>query len=153
MKATMLLKRDHAEAESLFQQFEKAGDDTRRAECFERIRNHLEVHAQIEEEIFYPSCQKFPDLKDKVREALSEHRMVRQLCAEIARLDPSDDDYADKVQTLHDNVAHHVEEEENEVFPLAKKHLPDDRLEDIGKQLEERKTTLLRKGRKVLAPA
>lgn len=153
MKVTLLLKRDHAEVEGLFQQFDKLTDTDRRAESFERIRQELEAHAQVEEELFYPACAKFADLKDLVQEAQQEHRMVRQLCAEISRLDPSDDEYVDKVQTLHDNVRHHVEEEENEIFPAIKKHLSDDRLDDIGAQVEQRKTALQRKGKKVLTPA
>lgn len=152
MKATMLLKRDHSTVSALFKDFEKA-KVSEREEIFEKIRQELEVHAALEEEIFYPEVKKIPECADLVKEALQEHKMVKQLLAEIARMDAGDADYKDRVSALRDNVEHHVEEEESELFPLVKKHLSDDRLDDLGKRIEERRPAMQTKIKKQLAPA
>ncbi|MFN7144387.1 MAG: hemerythrin domain-containing protein [Myxococcota bacterium] len=147
MKATMLLKRDHQTVSSLFRDFERLRDDDHKArrELFLRIKNELDIHTRIEEEIFYPELFKVSEIEDLIREARTEHDLVKDLCNEIARLQPDDPDYIAKVAVLRENVEHHVEEEEGEMFPLAKKHLSGERLEKIAQQLEDRKEELARK--------
>lgn len=153
MKATMLLKRDHQTISTLFREFERlAKDDTHgRKECFARIRQELDVHARIEEELFYPELAKVPEVSDLVREAVAEHQLVKDLATEISKLSPDDPDYTAKVTVLRENVEHHVEEEEGEMFPLAKKHLTSERLEKIADQLENRRDELLKQKKSVPA--
>jgi hemerythrin superfamily protein len=153
MKATMLLKKDHSMVSALFKEFRQAKGPTQREQTFERIRAELETHAAVEEEVFYPEIRKIPECSDLVKEALQEHKMVKQLLAELARMDVTDDDYVDRVEALQENVDHHVEEEESEIFPLVKKHLSDDRLDDLGKRIEAFKAAATGKVRKQLAPA
>lgn len=150
MKATMVLKRDHQTVSGLFRDFERLADDdiAGRRPLVDRIRQELDVHTRLEEELFYPELERVPEAADLIAEARTEHQLVKDLCAEIVRLDPNDIDYVAKVEVLRENVDHHVEEEESEIFPLAKKHLSGDRLEKIGDQLENRREEILKQIRK-----
>jgi hemerythrin-like domain-containing protein len=150
MKATMLLKKDHSTVSGLFKEFDRLGESAfkGRRDLFNQIRIELEVHARIEEELFYPELEKVSEAADLVKEAYREHQMVKDLLVEIRRLDPKDDDYVAKVEVLRENVEHHVEEEEGEIFPLAKKHLSTERLEKMGDQLEARRDELMKQMKK-----
>jgi hemerythrin-like domain-containing protein len=150
MKATMVLKRDHQTVSGLFRDFERLPDDDTagRRPLVDRIRQELDLHLRVEEELFYPELERVPEAADLIAEARTEHQMVKDLCSEIARLDPNDIDYVAKVEVLRENFDLHVEEEESEIFPLAKKHLSGDRLEKIGDQLENRREELLKQIRK-----
>ncbi len=149
----MLLKRDHQTINSLFRDFEKLKDDDTkgRQELFARIKTELDVHARIEEELFYPELARVDEASDLVREALAEHDLVKDLASEISKLKADDPDYTAKVTVLRENVEHHVEEEEGEIFPLAKKHLSTERLEKIADQLENRKDELLKQKKPAMA--
>lgn len=149
----MVLKRDHQTISNLFNDFERIaeGETRARRDAFERVRAELEVHTKIEEELFYPELQKIDEVSDLVKEALAEHQLVKDLCAEIGRLAANDADYVAKVTVLRENVEHHVEEEESEIFPLAKKHLSSERLDKMGEQLENRRDELAKQLRKAEA--
>lgn len=146
----MVLKRDHQAVSGLFRDFERLPDEdiAGRRPLVDRIRQELDLHLRIEEELFYPELERVPEASDLIREARTEHQLVKDLIAEIARLDPTDLDYVAKVEVLRENFTHHVEEEESEIFPLAKKHLSGDRLDKIGDQLENRRDELMRQARK-----
>ncbi len=143
MEATALLKKDHATVKALFKQFEAAGDRAgqKKQRLFDEIKTELDVHAAIEEEIFYPAMQEVrsKEVKDLVLEALEEHKVVKTLLAQIALLRPSDEKFDAKVKVLQENVEHHADEEEKEMFPQAKKQLSDEKRKDLGKQMEARK--------------
>ncbi|MDP2304666.1 MAG: hemerythrin domain-containing protein [Pseudomonadota bacterium] len=146
----MVLKRDHQTVNGLFRDFERLADDDTlvQRQLVDRIRQELDVHLRVEEELFYPELERVPEAADLVAEARAEHQLVKDLCAEIARLHPTDIDYAAKIEVLRENFDHHVEEEESEIFPLAKKHISGDRLEKIGDQLENRREEILKQIRK-----
>jgi hypothetical protein len=140
--ATVLLKRDHDRVNRLFERFERSGSAARR-EVFETIRNELQVHALIEEEIFYPALerQRQPELEDQVREAHQEHDEVKQL---LARGDAAPDDGLESiVRSVREAVEHHVEEEEGEMFPRAREVFPANRLKELGAELEARRKQLV----------
>jgi len=143
VEATALLKKDHATVKALFKQFEAAGDRAgqKKQRLFDEIKTELDVHAAIEEEIFYPAMQEVrsKEVKDLVLEALEEHKVVKTLLAQIAALRPSDEKFDAKVKVLQENVEHHADEEEKEMFPQAKKQLSDEKRKDLGKQMEARK--------------
>jgi hemerythrin superfamily protein len=143
VEATALLKKDHATVKALFKQFEAAGDRAgqKKQRLFDEIKTELDVHAAIEEEIFYPAMQEVrsKEVKDLVLEALEEHKVVKTLLAQIALLRPSDEKFDAKVKVLQENVEHHADEEEKEMFPQAKKQLSDEKRKDLGKQMEARK--------------
>jgi hemerythrin superfamily protein len=144
--AIALLKADHAAVKKLFEQEEKLSKqaDAKKAELFAQIKAALEVHATIEEEIFYPAVKKARSehVKDEVREGYEEHKQIKSLLAQISSITPSDETYDMKVKVLKEDVEHHVKDEEGEMFPDAKKFLGEKRLMELGSQLEDRKQEL-----------
>ena len=148
MDAIALIKADHKTVEALFKQFEQvkeAGDDARKKSVVDEISRELEAHADIEEEIFYPSVKaKAEDEgQELVDEAVEEHHLVKVTLGELASLPPSDEAFDAKVTVLIENVRHHVEEEEEEMLPQAEELLGADRLAELGQRMAERKQELL----------
>ena len=109
--AIALLKADHREVEELFEKFEKASGDGRKRKLAEQICMELTIHAQIEEEIFYPACEGKVE-EDLLKEAYVEHDGAKVLIAEIEEGGPDDEFYDAKVKVLSEMIEHHVEEEE-----------------------------------------
>lgn len=141
--AIALLKQDHRVVEKLFDQFEDADDDELQA-IAERICQLLTVHAQIEEELFYPQAlDEFEDEEDLdlIHEADVEHQSAKDLIAKIEGMTSDDERFKATVTVLGEYVKHHVKEEENELFPKVKKTELD--LKDMGAQLFERKMQLM----------
>jgi len=143
LDAIALLKQDHTAVKKLFAQEEKAGGQSK-AGLFEEIKAALEVHATVEEEIFYPAVKKArsENVKDEIREAYEEHKQIKSLLAQIAGITPTDEGWDAKIKVLKEDVEHHVKEEEGEMFPDAKKFLGERRLTELGAELEARKQQL-----------
>ena len=143
--AVTLLTADHAKVKKLFKEFEDLKDDDGSAEdksaLVTQICNELKVHAQIEEEIFYPAVRKAIDDGDLMDEALVEHAGAKELIAQLENMSPDDELYDAKVIVLREQIQHHVNEEEGEMFPKAKKAKVDG--EALGVQLMERKAELM----------
>ena len=141
--AIALLKADHREVEALFEKFEKASGDGRKRDIAQRICMELTIHAQIEEEIFYPACEgKIED--DLLKEAYVEHDGAKVLIAEIEAGGPDDEFYDAKVKVLSEQIEHHVEEEEKRMegmFSQARKAGLD--MDALGDQLRARKEELM----------
>jgi hemerythrin superfamily protein len=144
--AIALLKADHATVKKMFEKEEKltTQDGEKKQEILNQINAALQVHATIEEEIFYPAVKKArsENVKDEVREAYEEHKQIKSLLAQISRITPSDETYDMKIKVLKEEVEHHVKDEEGEMFPDAKKFLGESRLIELGAQLEARKQQL-----------
>jgi hemerythrin superfamily protein len=142
--AIQLLRADHRKVQDLFDQFEKARGEDRKAELARKICMELKVHAQIEEEILYPAARaalKEPDLID---EATVEHASAKTLIAQIEQSQAGDELFDAKVTVLGEYIKHHVKEEHNEIFPKLKKTKLD--LKGLGQQLAARKETLMAEG-------
>lgn len=141
--AIALLKADHRTVEDLFEQFEKASGDGRKAKIARQICLELTVHAQIEEEIFYPACEgKVED--DLLKEAYVEHDGAKVLIAEIEAGGPDDEFYEAKVSVLSEQIEHHVGEEEKRMegmFAQAR-HAGLD-MDALAEQLRARKAELI----------
>jgi len=141
--AVALLKQDHRTVEDLFEKFEKASGDGRKQQIAEQICLELSVHAQIEEEIFYPACEGKVE-EDLLKESYVEHDGAKVLIAEILAGGPKADEYYDaKVKVLSEEIEHHVEEEEKRMeglFAQAKKAGLD--MDALGEQLAVRKSEL-----------
>ncbi|RKH62872.1 hemerythrin domain-containing protein [Corallococcus llansteffanensis] len=144
MHALELLKQQHEEVSKLFKKYEKLADhaDEERQEFFEQIADRLGAHAKIEELYFYPALKK-EDTEDDLREAVEEHLVVKRLIADLISMDASDEEFDAKMKVLQENVEHHVEEEEKELFKSARKLLSKEQLEDLGIQMEEEFDTLM----------
>jgi hemerythrin superfamily protein len=142
--AIELLKSDHDEVEKLFDQYEDAREESNaelKGQIVAMLCKALTVHAQIEEELFYPAVHKdIDDVSDLVDEATVEHHMVRMLVEELESAAPDDLLYDAKVKVLSEYVKHHVREEEGELFPLARRSEID--LDALGLQLMARKEAL-----------
>jgi hemerythrin superfamily protein len=139
--AIALLRADHGTVSGLFADYEKAGSSKKRKALVAEICTELSVHAQIEEEIFYPAVK--VALKDKllVPEATVEHASVKDLIAQIEGVEPDGEVYDAKVKVLSEYVKHHVKEEQNEMFPKAKATSLD--LVELGARMAARKADLL----------
>jgi hemerythrin superfamily protein len=140
--AIALLRADHMKVTELFDQFEKAREDSRKQKLASEICNELKVHTTIEEEIFYPTVRgvllKEHDLLD---EAFVEHSSAKELIAQIEAGAPQDDKWEAKVMVLSEYIKHHVKEEQNELFPKVRKTKLD--LRELGQRLAMRKKQLM----------
>jgi hemerythrin superfamily protein len=143
--AVEMLKHDHEKVKALFQQYEAAGHRAHRKKqgLAEEVFAELAVHTTLEEELFYPAMKRQTDQdgKDLVAEAVEEHHVVTTLMDELKGLDPMDERYDAKFKVLMENVEHHIEEEEGEMFPEAEEVLGE-RLERLGQQMHQRKEQL-----------
>jgi hemerythrin superfamily protein len=141
--AIALLKEDHRTVEKLFEDFEKAKGDGRKEQLASQICLELSVHAQIEEEIFYPACEGKVE-EDLLKESLVEHDAAKLLIADISSgAGQSDEYFESKVKVLQEEIEHHVEEEEKRMeglFAQARKAGLD--MDALGEQLLARKLEL-----------
>ena len=116
MNAVKMLKQQHREVEKLFEKFEGAKSPDRRRKVFEEIADALAVHAAIEERHFYPGVKK-RQTEDLLLESVEEHLEIKRVIADLLHTEPQDDAFDAKVKVLQEDVEHHVEEEEKELFP------------------------------------
>jgi hemerythrin superfamily protein len=145
MDALELLTADHNRVRGLFARFQAAegSDDEKAMQLASLIFQELDVHTKIEEQVFYPAVKACNDeIADLVVEGIEEHHVVDELIAEARGLEPSDETWAAKIKVMIENVEHHAEEEEEELFPLVKKALDDNARTELGRQLEAMKAQL-----------
>jgi hemerythrin superfamily protein len=144
--AVALIKADHRKVEQLFREFEEAGDRAYKTKqgLVERIVEELEVHATIEEEIYYPAVEAKArkEGKELVAEAVEEHHVVKVLLGELSSMSAEEDAFDAKVKVLMENVRHHVEEEESELLPQSEEVLGKQELTRLGEQMAARKQQL-----------
>jgi hypothetical protein len=138
MDAFELLKADHNKVAQLFDLLE-ATSGNRKLDVLKRIKGELERHTHIEEKIFYPALEKPAETHDLTLEAYEEHKVVKTLLAELAGAKTADDQWQAKAKVLRENVEHHVEEEENELFHQADETLSDRALEALGNRMATEK--------------
>ena len=138
--ALALLKADHALVEDLFDKFEKAKTEKQKATLAEQICTELTIHAQIEEEIFYPAVREAIGEDDLMDEADVEHAGAKDLIAQIEGSAPGEDHFDAKVTVLGEYIKHHVKEEESEMFPKVRKSDLD--LKELGAEMGARKAEL-----------
>jgi hemerythrin superfamily protein len=147
MNVIELLKKDHESVARLFAEFDAAKEAERDADkesAVSSICRELSLHAAVEEEIFYPAVEtravgEDEKSEDSVKEAYEEHALVKTLVAELSEMKADDEQFDAKVKVLKDLVEHHVEEEEGELMPRARKLLSEDELEAMGAAVESRK--------------
>lgn len=146
MDALALLTADHNRVRGLFTRFKKAkeSDDTRLlGELATEIIKELQVHTSIEETQFYPWVKGISDdTKETVTEGVEEHHVVKTLIEEIQALEPGDDQWVAKMTVLIENVEHHAEEEEKELFPTVRSTTSATDRETLGEKLEQEKKAL-----------
>lgn len=139
--AIALLESDHREVEAYFATFDDLDDLAERKALAQQICLALTVHATIEEEIFYPAAREAIEDADLLDEATVEHEGAKILVAQIQDMLPDHPLFAAKVRVLGDQISHHVEEEENELFPQVRESELD--LKALGETLAARKAELM----------
>ena len=138
MDAFELLKADHRKVEELFSQLESASGK-QKLQVFQQIKSELELHTHIEEKIFYPALEDPEETHDLTLEAYEEHAVVKNLLKELDKAKTATDQWEAQAKVLQENVEHHVEEEENELFPKAESALGEEEIEALGEQMETEK--------------
>jgi len=156
MNATDLLKEDHDRVKAMFDEFRDLAPEDRRGKqrLFRRIAAALEVHAEVEERIFYPAVRSIhsEDAQEITLEAFEEHKIAKTLIGQIESLPKADPRKDAKMKVLMESVEHHIEEEEDEMFAEAN-DLGDDKLDELGERLQTLKDDLMReRGMRAEAP-
>ena len=141
--AIAMLIADHKKVKSLFEQFEGLSDRSKasKKKIADEICMELTVHAEVEEQVFYPAIRKPIKDEDLMDEAVVEHASAKELIAQILEMDPGEDLYDAKVKVLSEQIEHHVEEEEGEMFPKVRKSGVD--LVALGEEMEAFKMKLV----------
>ena len=140
--AVKLLKQDHRQVESWFDEYEQLNNDREKLALFGQIALALKIHTRIEEEIFYPESRGEVE-DDLLDEAWVEHDSAKKMIAEIEAMKPGDEMYDAKVKVLGEYIKHHVREEEQPGGIFAQAKRGDENLEEMGKRLEARKQELM----------
>ena len=140
MNALELLKEDHDRVDKLFQKV-KATEEGEHGKLFEKIKEELDIHTHIEETIFYPALIKEGDeeLKSITLEGIEEHRQAKMFLRELASLKEDSEKFEPKLKVLMEDIEHHVQEEEGEMFPLIEEQFEPEMLDELGAEMEEEK--------------
>jgi len=141
MNAIEMLEKDHKEVSKLFSKFEKARGAAAKQDLVNQIGDALAIHATIEERHFYPAVRE-KRTEDILLESLEEHLAIKRVIADLLRMSPDDESYDAKVTVLKEEVEHHVEEEEKDLFPKVKKIFDAEALDDLAEQMLETRTDL-----------
>jgi hemerythrin-like domain-containing protein len=143
MDAIKLLKEDHARIKPLLAEIKETTEraEKTRSELFSKIKQELTIHEIIEEEIFYPTLKEHPKAKEIVLEGYEEHDVVNILMGELDGMEPTDERFGPKVNVMAENIEHHIEEEEGDMFVKARQIFDADELEELGNRMASRKET------------
>ena len=146
MDALSLLRRDHREVKKLLAELVPTTDRAvrTRTRLFDRLQTALTAHEIVEEEIFYPALRQHPKAKEIVLEAHEEHNVVDTLLGELGRLPVTDQTWGAKAKVMAENLEHHIQEEEREMFAQARRLFDTAELAELGRRMEDRKSTALR---------
>ena len=139
--ATAMLRADHQLVSKLFDDYESSKSTNKKMQIVSQICTELSVHAQVEEEIFYPAVKEALKDKELVPEATVEHATLKDLIAQVEGIEPDGEMFDAKIKVLSEYVKHHVKEEQNEMFPKAKASNLD--MVELGAQMASRKEELL----------
>ena len=145
MNALSLLEEDHKRVKKMLAELDSTTERgvKTREELFTKLKQELEIHEAIEEEIFYPALKEHPKAKDIVLEAYEEHNVVDMVMAEIQDVAFDDERWGAKLTVMKENLEHHIEEEEGEMFKQARQVFEREELEELGERMESRKQALI----------
>lgn len=147
-----VLKKDHEMVKGLFDQLDALKESGRsekdlREGLFAQLKYELETHAAVEEKLFYPRLRRQDGGRDLVAEAFQEHQVVKDLLRQLDSMTLGGEEWQAKLTVLKENVLHHVKEEEDGLFPIAKEHLDKEQLRQLGLRLEQEKQALANAGK------
>ncbi len=135
-----MLHEDHERVQGLFAQFETATDGRQKRKIFDQIEQEITLHSKIEEKVLYPLLEKKQETEEITHESYEEHHVVDRLLKETDKLSTGDDAFDAKIKVMMENVEHHVEEEEKELFPKARTVLSRDQIQKLATQIQEMKS-------------
>ena len=146
MDAIALLEADHQKVKRLLTELDSTTERgiKTRTELFATIKGELTLHEIVEEEIFYPTLKAHPKAEDIVLEGYQEHHVVDLLMGELEELDVSDETWGAKATVMKENIEHHIEEEEGEMFRQARRAFDASELDELGQRMEARKHSAAR---------
>ena len=141
MNGLELLKADHRRVEKLLESLDGTSEDDveRRRELFRELTDEMQAHEIIEEEILYPALKDHPKAREVVLEGYEEHHVVDTIMSELDDVPFDDETWAAKFSVMKENIEHHIEEEEEDMFEQATDIFDDEELETLGKRMAERK--------------
>jgi iron-sulfur cluster repair protein YtfE (RIC family) len=136
MDIYQLLKKDHKEAKDLFKKIQ-SGDGDKTA-SFSKLRQELMIHMEGEEKLFYPVLKKNEQTREQIEEGIEEHKEAKKIIKEMQSL-KGDEQWDSKLEELQEAIEHHIEEEEQELFPMAKNVLSKEQVTSIAEQFQQEK--------------
>ncbi|MDB5104800.1 MAG: hemerythrin [Fibrobacteres bacterium] len=138
MNVYEILQKDHETVKALFGKLEETTEDQveERERLFQTLNQELTVHAAAEEKFFYPALKNVEESEDDTLEAIEEHKVVKKLLKELEANQKGTKEWAAKLKVLQENVEHHVEEEEGELFEKAEDILDEEEADSIGEEIE-----------------
>jgi polyhydroxyalkanoate synthesis regulator phasin len=141
MDAIRLLKDDHDRVKKMLADGEQTTEraEKTRSEVFAKIKEEMLVHERIEEEIFYPALKDHPRAREIVLEGYEEHHVVDEIMGELEQTDVTDEHWGAKFKVMKENIEHHIEEEEGEMFQQARRVFSDAELEELGARMMDLK--------------
>jgi hemerythrin-like domain-containing protein len=149
MNAIDLLEEDHRKVKKMLAEGEATTEraEVTRSELYATLRREMEIHERIEEEIFYPALKEHPKARDIVLEGFEEHHVVDEIMGELGETDVTDETWAAKFSVMKENIEHHIEEEEGEMFSKARQAFDNDALDELGARMLELKQLSLQAAR------
>jgi len=138
LDALALLKKDHVLVKDLLRKMDEEEDTDQLKSMFEQLVDELGIHERIEEEIFYPALQKLPKAREDVMESFEEHHLVDEIVTEMD-VETNDEKWKAKFTVMKENIEHHIEDEEEKLFPKAEQLLGEKKLGELGAQMADLK--------------
>lgn len=139
MDALDLLKQDHETMKKLLSELEKTEQPKKKRELYLQIHQELKLHEKLEETLLYPELQEHRETSDVAEEGYQEHHIADVMAEEMKSIDADDEVFDAKAKVLKELIEHHIEEEEGEMFPKARKVLGKERLMELGDEMEDMK--------------
>ena len=146
MDVFTLLEKDHEAVKGVMNKLVETSDGAlkTREKLFKQLATELAVHAKIEEMLVYPRLKEIEQLKDKVEEGIEEHHEAEHLLAQLSEMAKDDDQWLPMMQQLQQAVEHHVQEEENEIFPTAREQVGEDEAEELANNVKQEKKEMMK---------
>ena len=139
MDVLKFLEDEHDEVKEVFKKLEQA-EGASATRLWNQLKSMLTLHEELEETYFYPQLKEEKKTEDLVLESYEEHHVMDVLIEEISRIEPSDETWRPKIKVLQENTEHHIEEEEGSLFPKVRKIWDTRKREEVGRQMQQRKT-------------
>jgi iron-sulfur cluster repair protein YtfE (RIC family) len=136
-----LLSKDHNKVKELLNKIQGTTDgaEKTRERLFSELKQELEIHTSFEERVFYPEAKEKTGMDDVIRDAMEEHDEAKQLLEALAEMDPTSEEWMETVQELSEALSHHIKDEEQELFPVARKKLDPTEADKMGREYLEMK--------------